>query len=80
MHTSHLLDRVIADTTLCQLLCFFADVEKLKQGYTYRAGLVDITNLLSLDAGNYMGTEPIGYAGYVEWFGRRIRFRTQTAK
>lgn len=61
-------------------IILFSDVEMLKQGYQYRAGFVAITNSASLAAGKHMGSNPIGYAGYVKWFGRYFPFKTRAAK
>ncbi len=44
--------------------------EMLKHGYTHRAGFVAIYNLPSLAAGKHMASKVIGYAGYLDWFGR----------
>lgn len=58
----------------------FADTESLKHQCTHRAGFVAIHNLASLAAGKHMAAEPIGYAGYLEWFGRHFPFRTRAVK
>jgi len=58
----------------------FSDKEMLKHGYTHRAGFVAIHNLPSLAAGKHMATKVIGYAGYLDWFGRRFPFRTRAVK
>ena len=57
-----------------------SDVEMMKRGFTHRAAFVAITNSASLAAGKYTKSEPIGYAGYVNWCGRRFPFRTHAAK
>jgi hypothetical protein len=57
-----------------------SDVEMFKRGYSDRAGFVDIANSASLAMGKHMGTAAIGYAGYLEWFGRLIPFRTPAIK
>ena len=57
-----------------------SDVEMFKRGYSDRAGFVDIANSASLAMGKHMGTTVIGYAGYLEWFGRLLLFRTAAVK
>lgn len=58
----------------------FSDREMLKHGYTHRAGFVAIYNLPSLAAGKHMASKVIGYAGYLDLFGRYFPFRTQAVK
>jgi hypothetical protein len=55
----------------------FSDVEMAKRGFSHRVGFVSVANLSSLSMGKYMGSRPIGYAGYVKWFGRILTFRTR---
>ena len=58
----------------------YSDTEMLSRRFTHRAGFVSITNLESLAAGKHMGTNPIGYAGYLEMFGRRLFFRSKAVR
>ena len=61
-------------------ILLFSDKEMLKHEYTHRAGFVAVYNLSSLAAGDKSGSRIVGYAGYLELFGRRFPFRTQAAK
>jgi len=65
---------------LMPTVLLFSDKEMLEHGFSHRAGFVDIDNFESLAAGKYMGSNPIGYAGYVEWFGRFFAFRTRAVR
>jgi len=58
----------------------FSDEEMFRQGFTHRAGFVSIANSASLAAGKHMDVDPIGYAGYLSWFGRDIPFRTRAVR
>ena len=60
------------------LLC--SDAAMVKRGYQYRAGFVEISNSASLAMGKHMGSRYIGYAGYAQWFGKCIPFRTRDVK
>jgi len=57
-----------------------SDAYMFKKGYTHRIGFVSIINFPSLAAGKHMGSNPIGYAGYLSWFGRRLFFATRAVK
>ena len=58
----------------------FSDVEMFKLGFANRAGFVALGNTASLAMGKHMGTKPIGYAGYLKWFGRVFPFRTRAVR
>lgn len=58
----------------------FSDEEMFRQGFTHRAGFVSVANSSSLAVGKYMGAEPIGYAGYLHWFGHYFSFRTRAVR
>jgi hypothetical protein len=58
----------------------FSDVEMFKLGFANRAGFVAIGNTASLAMGKHMGTKPIGYAGYLKWFGHVYPFRTKAVR
>jgi len=59
------------------LLC---DPYFLERGYTGETGYTDIHNFASIASHNFTGRQRIGFAGYVQWFGYRIPFRTSGAK
>ena len=58
----------------------FSDNEMRKLGYHYRVGFVAITNFASINMGKHMGSQKIGHAGYLAWFGQLITFRTRAVK
>ena len=58
----------------------FSDAEILKQGFTHRVGFVATTNLKSLAARKHMSAKLTGYAGYLNWFGHFILFRTKMVR
>jgi hypothetical protein len=58
----------------------FADAQMFQLGYTHRAGFVSLSNFSSVATGKYMETKPIGYAGYLDWFGQHIPFSTKAVK
>jgi hypothetical protein len=58
----------------------FSDVEMFRRGFTNRAGFVAIANSASLAMGKHMGSRAIGYAGYLNWFGRVFPFRTKAVR
>ena len=57
-----------------------SDEQFLTLGYTHNIGFIDVHNLSSLATRKYKGNVPIGYAGYVNWFGRCFTFRTPAVK
>jgi hypothetical protein len=57
-----------------------SDAEMAKRGYQYRAGFVEVSNWRSLAMGKHMASRIIGYAGYAQWFGKCIPFRTRAVK
>ena len=61
-------------------IMLFSDAHMFRQGYTHRAGFVSPSNYSNLAAGKYMKSETIGYAGYFDWFGRRLPFATNAVK
>ena len=65
---------------LDQALSFFSDAYFLERGYTQDIGFVDTHNLASVAAEKRKGNVLIGYAGYVNWFGRCLLFRTPAVK
>ena len=65
---------------LCPATILFSDAYMYQQGYTHRVGFVAVSNFSSLAAGKYMESEPIGHAGYFDWFGRRFSFATKAVK
>lgn len=58
----------------------FSDSEMLKRGYKWRAGFVAVENSASLAMGKHMGSNIVGYAGYIHWFGRYFFFRSRAAR
>jgi len=58
-------------------LILYSDQEMLKLGYTFRVGFVAITNFPSLAVGARMGSQAIGRAVYLHWFGRYFFFRSR---
>jgi hypothetical protein len=58
----------------------YSDNEMRKLGYQYRCGFVSVENYSSLAMGEKMGSRPIGYAGYLMWFGKLFSYRTRGAK
>lgn len=58
----------------------FSDVEMASRGFSHRAGFVSVANLSSISMGKYMGSIPIGYAGYISWFGQTWPFRTRSVR
>ena len=65
---------------LAPAILLFSDAQMYQQGFTHRAGFVSLENFSSLAAGKYMESEPIGYAGYFDWFGQQFPFATKAAK
>ena len=61
-------------------LILYSDQEMLKDGYTHRAGYVDVSNFASLAMAGPMGSEHIGHAGFLHWFGRCFSFRTKPVR
>ena len=61
-------------------IALFTDAHGLAQGYTHDIGFVALHNLASLATGKYKGFATLGYAGYVNWFGRKFTFRTPRVK
>ena len=59
---------------------FFSDAYFLERGYTKDIGLIDVSNLSSLETAKYKGNTSIGFAGYVKWFGRCFTFRTPAVR
>lgn len=57
-----------------------ADSCLLERGYVAEVGFVEIINFASLALADFMGRRRIGYAGHLNWFGRRIPFRTPAVK
>ncbi len=58
----------------------FADAYLLRRGYAFEVGYLEIDNFASIGLADFMGRRKIGYAGYVNWFGRSIPFRTPAVK
>ena len=58
----------------------YSDAYNVARGYTHNIGFIDVHNLSSLATRKYKGNVPIGYAGYVNWFGRCVTFRTPGVK
>ena len=61
-------------------ITYFADVYLLERGYAAEVGFTDVTNLASLAVAEFMGRRKIGYAGHMDWFGRKASFRTPAVK
>ena len=61
-------------------LILYSDEEMLNHGYTHRAGFVSVTNFPSLAMRKRLFSSNVGYAGYLEWFGRYFTFRTRRMK
>jgi hypothetical protein len=61
-------------------LHLFSDGKMYERGFTNRAGFVAVHNAASLAMGKHMGSKIIGYAGYFDWPGRNISFRTPSVK
>ena len=57
-----------------------ADPIFIAQGYDRYVALVDADNLASIRAGAHKGTQWIGFAGHVKWFGRCFVFRSSSAR
>ncbi len=53
---------------------------RISQGSRYNIGYIDTRNLASIAADRRYGNRPVGYAGYLNWFGRVVPFRTPGAK
>jgi len=58
-------------------LILYSDQEMLKLGHTHRVGFIAATNFASLALGVRMGSQVIGHAGYLHWFGRYFFFRSR---
>jgi len=65
---------------LAPAILLFSDAQMSQLGYTHRAGFVSLSNYSSVAAGKYMETKPIGYAGYIIWFGQHVPFATRAVK
>ncbi len=61
-------------------ISFFSDAYFLARGYTYDIGFVDVHNMSSIATRKYKGNVAIGYAGYLNWFGRCLPYRTPRVK
>jgi hypothetical protein len=61
-------------------ITFFADAYLLARGYRFEVGYTEISNLSGIGLADFMGRLKIGYAGYVNWFGRCIPFRTPSVR
>ena len=61
-------------------LHLFSDAEMQERGFTHRAGFVAVHNAASLTMGKHMGSKVIGKAGYLDWFGKQVPFRTPGVK
>ncbi len=61
-------------------LILYSDKEMLKEGYTHRAGYVDIANFASLAMTGPLGSVHIGHAGFLEWFGKCLSFRSKPVR
>ncbi len=59
------------------LLC---DKYFMERGYTAEVGFSEISNYPSIAAAKFLGRRRVGFAGYVECFGRHIPFRTPGLK
>ncbi len=57
-----------------------SDRWRTSQGLRYNIGYIDTRNLASIAADRRYGNRPVGYAGYINWFGRVVPFRTPGAK
>jgi len=65
---------------LLPALILYSDAEMLKLNYTHRVGFIALANFASLATGSYHGSRKIGYAYYLNWFGRYFCFRTRGVK
>ncbi len=65
---------------LRKVLIDFCEHWRTSQGWRYSIGYVDTRNLASIAAGRRSNNRPVGYVGYVNWFGRVVPFRTPGAK
>ena len=61
-------------------ITFFADAYLLARGYRFEVGYTEISNFSGIGLADFMGRLKIGYAGYVNWFGRSIPFRTAVVR
>jgi GNAT superfamily N-acetyltransferase len=52
----------------------------IERGITRHLGFVDASNLASIATGAPKGNTVYGYAGYLQWFGRILPFRTAGAR
>lgn len=57
-----------------------SDAHFMKLGYTDQLDIVEVSNFPSLLSQKRKGSRPVGYAGYVAWFGRSVPFRTPAVK
>jgi hypothetical protein len=53
-----------------------SDAHFLDLDYVGQMDFVEVSNFPSLVSQNRKGSRPVGYAGYVKWFGRSVPFRT----
>jgi hypothetical protein len=65
---------------LQECLTHLSDRWLTSHGYRYNIDYIHTLNLPSIVADRRYGNRPIGYAGYVRWFGRTLAFRTPGVK
>ena len=61
-------------------LSHLSDDYFLERGYTAEVGFSEISNFPGIAAADFLGRKRVGFAGYVQWFGRAIPFRTAGVK
>lgn len=65
---------------LQERLVHLSDRTLTSRGYLYNIDYIHTLNFPSIVADRRYGNRPIGYAGYLNWFGRTIPFRTPGVK
>ena len=65
---------------IAQALHAFADDPSLRCGKRWVVNYVDIDNFPSFAALDRAGSRVAGYAGYLDWFGKFLAFRTRGAR
>jgi hypothetical protein len=65
---------------LAAAISFCADAYGLERGYVDHVGFVEVSNYPSLAVERAKGCRHAGYAGYLDWFGAAIPFRSPAAR
>jgi hypothetical protein len=54
----------------------YSDAHFLERGYTAEVNFIELTNFSSFRQSRFLERQPVGYVGFIKWFGHVIPFRT----